>query len=156
MKYLSKTQFYQSSLPTQGMFEGAFVQTGDRKISSEKETFSVEFELRYIKDGKEIVLEKKTEVFAEHQPTIILNENDEEEEIQDFLIRGGLYEKERVVKWGRPSFERIQDYFDTSSVWSDLKLTENEPFRTIAKDWIDENVRIQGVPIGVNFEIEEI
>lgn len=154
MRYISKNQYYESPSPTQGLFENAFVKTGDRKISPEKETFSVDFELRYTKDDKEIVLERKTETFAEHQPTIILNENDEEEEIQEFLARGGTYQKDRIARWGRPSFERIQDYFDATSVWGELRITENEPYRTIAKDWIDENVRIQGRLISESFEME--
>lgn len=154
MKYTSKSQYYPSPNPDQGLFENAFVQTGQRIIDSEKGTFTVKFDLRYVRDDREIVLESKAQVFAEHQPTIILNENNEEEDIREFLLRGGTYEKERIVRWGRPSFENLSDYFDMSTVWGELQITQNEPQRSIAKDWIDAVVLIQGVPIGENFELE--
>lgn len=156
MKYLSKTPTYISPIPTQGSFSDAWVETGTRTISSEedKELFTVEFHLKYNRDGTIIKIVSSSESFGEKQPTLILNENNEPEDIKEFLLRGGTYDKSKIVEWGRPSFYGIQEFFDITTILGDIQLTNQEPQRTIAKDWIDENVRIQAVLISVNFELE--
>ena len=156
MKYLSKTEEYQSPIPTQGVFKNAWVETGKKTINDTigSELFTVDFHLKYLKDEIPITIETTTAQFGIKEETYILNENNEEEEIISFLTRGGQYNKEKITQWGRPSFYGVQGYFDVSTIWGDIQLTSIEPYRTIAKDWIDSNIRIQGILIKENFNLE--
>lgn len=158
MKYLSKNTEYQSPIPTQGYFTNAWVETGKKTIDDTigSQLFTVDFHLKFLKDEVPVTIETTTAQFGIKEETYILDQDDNEVELITFLTGGGIYDKERISQWGRPSFYGVQGYFDVSTIWADIQLTNQEPYRTIAKDWIDENISIQGLKIGENFELETV
>lgn len=161
MKYICKTEYYESPKVGQGTFKNPYAETTTPKkeIINGQTYLSINFDLKYIQNGQEIVLEEDRPVqFGEAQPTMILNENNEEVDVRDFLASGGTYSIEKIVHWGRPSAEQMEnEYLDPSTLWTaNIQLTQDEPQRQIAKDWIDANVLIQSQAINVNFELEEI
>jgi hypothetical protein len=156
MKYLCKTEEYQSPIEGQGFFKNPWVETGKKMIddTAGRQMFKVDFHLKYLNGEKEIILESVEAIFSERQETFILNDEGEEIEILAFLMTGGTYHKSKIVHWGRPSFLGVQPYFDVNTIWGDIQITAEQPLATIARDWIDANVRIHGVPICENFELQ--
>lgn len=160
MKYTSKNEYYHSPHDNQGIFVNPWAETTmPSKWVDENgdDNFAMNFSLFHTKNGEPTLIEKGDPMkFKEYQPTIILNENDEEEDLREFLSRGGTYSKEKIVQWGRPSAYSMEyEYLDPTSIWSgNIQFTQNEPQATIAKDWADEMAKVQGIKLGVNFELE--
>lgn len=162
MKYTSKTEYYESPNPNQGVFKNPYAVTTMPKkwIGDDGQTyFQINFDLMYDKSGIPVLIERGQPItFGEHQETTILNANDEEQELNEFLQGGGIYDKNRIVKWGRPSAVMMETvYLKPETLWSgSIQFTEQQPQRQIAIDWVDVNIRLQGIPCGEHFELEEI
>lgn len=153
MKLISKTQYFRPK-PNSGLYENAFLKTGRTII--ENDFISIVWFFGYTENDKDIIVSELPPItFGEKQTTLILDENDIEVDIVEFLMGGGTYDKSRVVHWGRPSKnDMINIYLNPESLQGDLELTDIEPQRQIAKDWVLENVFAFGNSIGENFEFE--
>lgn len=164
MKYICKTEYYESPKVGQGTFKNPYAVTrrpAKREVNG-KLHLEFNFDLAHLRNGVEEIIETTTLPFVEHQPTIILNDDNEEVDIRVFLMSGGTYHKDKIVSWGRPSAYIMEhDYLDPIS-WdgnSDIQLISkvgHEVQRQIAKDWIDASVLIHSQAISANFELEEL
>lgn len=155
MKLTSKHQYFRPK-PNSGLYENAFLRTGRTII--EKDFIHIIWFFGYMENSEEVkVMELPPISFGEKQTTLILDENDIEVDIVEFLMDGGTYDKSRVVHWGRPSKnDMINIYLNPESLQRDLELTDTEPQRQIAKDWVLENVFAFGNSVGEDFEFETI
>lgn len=155
MKLTSKNQYFRPS-SSSGLYENAFIKTGRTEFDGD--FVKVTFFFGYNDGEKDVkVSEFSPEMFNERQDTIIENENEQPEELRAFLFRGGTYSKEKIIDWGRPSKEDlINDYLKAESLLTgtEVELTDNEPQRTIAMDWLLERVFVFGKPLGEHFEFE--
>lgn len=151
MKLTAKSQYFKPS-QNMGFFENAFLKTGRTII--ENDFIRIVWFFGYTENDQDIIVSELPPIsFSEKQITYILDGNDEPIDIVEFLSGGGIYEKSRISHWGRPSKDDMLNlYLKTESLRGDLELTDIEPQRSIAKDWIAENVIAFGAKAGQNFE----
>ena len=165
MKFKSKNSICFSKKGNAGRFDNPYVRTLGGTVDTadaNNKRLTVPFALQYDKGGTEMTLEKNTITFdSQYIPTLIEDENGNDVEILSFLQTGVQYDKEKIVDWGKPDFNRAINYFQLDSIWNDLLFTEvNEPLplRQIALDWLynaEYSVKIEGCKLGEYFELEE-
>lgn len=153
MRFNCKSLEYQGKEPNQGFFKNAYVETHATLIDVKQKRLTVSFHLVYNdeNDVKHIIEDSPISFFENSVDTFILNSNDEPEEILSFIANGGVYDLSRIHSWGTPSFDSVQDYFELTSVWTDLEFKE-QPLKQLAIDWVLYNVNIQGHILNEEFE----
>jgi hypothetical protein len=155
IKFTSKIENYKSPRADRGFYPSPYVVAISASVNPEIPQLLATFAFRYEIEGVVYEIEKYQKVFDQtYIPTIILNENDEEEEILAFLTRGGTYDEERIHEWGQPDFNRAINYFIPESIWTGLTLADT-PFKQLAIDWIKNVTQCEGLPLKENFEFEE-
>lgn len=154
MKFNSKNQNYHSPQANRGVFINPFVKYIGADIATETEHLKIHFALQYLDQGEVQTLENMFLQFNELGiDTLIDDENGNSVEIMSFLMAGGIYDAEKVTRWGDPTFLKVQGFFDLPTVWGDLTFKE-QPFKQLAIDWTVRKILVEGVPLINHFELE--
>ena len=92
-----------------------------------------------------------TLIFGKSNVETIVDYAGEEKEIEQALQAGWPYDESKIIKWGKPSFSNAMGYFISDNI-NGLKFADGV-FGQIAKDYVLNNVMIEGIPLKNNFEL---
>lgn len=156
MKFTCNNSIYQAS-QNNGVYPDAYIVDLEKRIESNN-SLVILFSMYFIID--EISKKSNYETYLQfnhlHKDMFIKpdKEGDDPIELTEFLSKGGVYSKEKVHDWGYPSVKAVKQYFLKDSIWDKLEFADT-PFKQIAIDWVEHNLKIDNLPIVENFSYKE-
>jgi len=155
MNLTSKNENYVSPKADRGLFKNPVVKYTSGSIDVENQRLTINFALRYDDSGETRTLERISMQFnVTGQDMLITNDTGDSVEILEHLNAGGIYDPAKIIAWGMPSFDRVQDYFELESVWTGLTFKE-QPLKQLAIDWFMNTLKVEGCLIKEKFILEE-
>ena len=154
MKFKTINTEYKSKYHNKGFFKNLYLKPFETTDNVDAPFYRVRFKIAYLDDeGVERIFELSEITFTNtHNPTFIRDENGDEIEIIEYLTNGGVYDKDRVVQFNLPSITQARLYFETD-VNGHLQF-KNTEHKQMAIDWSLSYIKLEGVPIGENFELD--
>lgn len=189
MKFINKQTNFQSKKSPYPIYINSYARDGKIEIGENGDYLSIEYLFCHLiptefgkDDNKEIVINRDTKrntalVFNQvDTATTIKNEQDETVEIYAFILQGGLYDKTKIVNWGKPSLQKVMTMIKKDSLVNgtegilledlqEIKVGEtiypittdqSQQIRQLMLDWLKEHIIIENEKLGINFELETL
>ena len=155
IKFTSKNQYYRAK--DESLYENAFVIPIGNQTSLKNKTTTIFFEVRFIdSNSKEKVISTSSKTFDRFNTETIVNvgtDTDPElKEVTQAITDGWAYDKSKIDTWGKPDYLRALGYF--SIVDGIYQFPSNPMLFELAKDFIEQAVTVENLPLNENFEYQ--
>jgi len=159
IKFTSINQYYTSRVKGKGVFENPYVIPISDARNAITKSRIIYFKFAYLDENRnEIIIDNSSITFNEFNTETLVNIGTEAEPIEKEIIQavtdGWVYDREKVISWGKPDYIRSGGYYIFKN--GVFKFPEDPVMSQIAIDYILQAVPVEGVKLVENFEFEEI
>lgn len=175
MKFINKQTNFRSNKSPYPTYINSYVRDGKIEIGENSEYLLISYLFCHEINGKEVVISRSSLKFTDlHTPTTINDSNNEETEVYAAIIAGEIYDKSKIVTWGKPDLHRAMKMFkldtltnsetgielsefteiSSGGVVHTLTTAQSNQIKQLIIDWLEKNVIIENETLGTNFTID--